>query len=126
MTVCTARSSRTGQPCRQHAIRGGYVCVAHGGLAPQVIAKAEDRMRALVHPAVTALANLIANNDLAAARYVLDYAGFKAKEKLETSGETTIRYVNDWRRSLPMPSSQSEAGDQPMAEHRNGGMAPGQ
>jgi hypothetical protein len=37
-------------------------------------------MRALVHPAVTALANLIADNDLAAARYVLDYAGFRGPD----------------------------------------------
>ena len=73
-----------GSPCGQWAIRQGTVCVTHGGLAPQVIAKAEDRMKALVHPAVTALANLIADNDLAAARYVLDYAGFKATEKIQS------------------------------------------
>ena len=47
-------------------------------------------MRALVHPAVTALANLIADNDLAAAKYVLDYAGDKATEKVQSDGRTVI------------------------------------
>jgi hypothetical protein len=63
----------------------------HGGKSPQALANAEDRMRALVHPAVTALSNLIADNDLAAARYVLDYAGFKATEKVQSEADTTIK-----------------------------------
>ena len=50
--LCKAHSSRTGQPCRQVAILGGNVCVAHGGRAPQVKRKAEERLRALVDPAI--------------------------------------------------------------------------
>ena len=118
---CKAHN-RQGAQCGHLAMQMQTVCRFHGGKQPAALANAEDRMRALVHPAVTALANLIADNDLAAARYVLDYAGFKAKEKLETSGETTIRYVNDWRRSLPLSSSKfevSEKVDLLMAEHWN-------
>jgi hypothetical protein len=69
---------------------GQKVCRMHGGQSPQALTKAEDRMRALVHPAVTALANLIADNDLAAAKYVLDYAGYKATEKVQSDGRTVI------------------------------------
>ena len=47
-------------------------------------------MRALVHPAVSALQQLIAEKDLAAARYVLDYAGFKSAEKVQSEGRTVI------------------------------------
>lgn len=41
---CSARSSRTGQPCRSWAILGGTVCVNHGGRAPQVVAAAKRRL----------------------------------------------------------------------------------
>jgi len=71
-------------------MRNQQVCRMHGGKSPQALANAEDRMRALVHPAVSALANLIADNDLAAARYVLDYAGFKSAEKLQSEGRQVI------------------------------------
>lgn len=37
---------KDGQPCRAWAIRGGYVCRKHGGAAPQVRAKAEQRLLA--------------------------------------------------------------------------------
>jgi hypothetical protein len=40
---CSARSSRTGDPCKLWAIRGGTVCNKHGGRAPQVKAAAEAR-----------------------------------------------------------------------------------
>lgn len=48
-------------------------------------------MRDLVHPAISALARQINAGEFPATRYVLDWAGFKAAEKLEGSGEVTIR-----------------------------------
>ncbi len=71
-------------------MRGQQVCRMHGGKQPAALANAEERMRSLVHPAVTALANLIANDDLAAAKYVLDYAGYKATEKVQAEGRQVI------------------------------------
>jgi len=41
--TCTAHRT-SGEPCRAPAMRGAAVCVAHGGKAPQVRAKAERRM----------------------------------------------------------------------------------
>lgn len=39
---CTGHTS-AGRPCRNRPIRGGSVCSTHGGSAPQVKAKAEER-----------------------------------------------------------------------------------
>ena|ERR1700677_455346 len=41
---CTAHHASDGQPCRAWSVRGGYVCVSHGGAAPQVRAQAEFRL----------------------------------------------------------------------------------
>jgi vacuolar-type H+-ATPase subunit E/Vma4 len=48
MARCTAHSSRTGLPCKRNAIRGGTVCRSHGGAAPQVKAKAAERIEQLL------------------------------------------------------------------------------
>ena len=41
---CHARR-RNGLPCKAWAILGGYVCRTHGGAAPQVRAKAQERLQ---------------------------------------------------------------------------------
>jgi len=41
---CRAHSSQTGAPCQAFAIRGGLTCVAHGGAASHVKAKAKERL----------------------------------------------------------------------------------
>jgi hypothetical protein len=41
---CTARRQRDGKPCGAWAIRGATVCRIHGGMAPQVQAKAKQRL----------------------------------------------------------------------------------
>lgn len=55
---CTAHSSRTGQPCKQYPIAGATVCRTHGGAAPQVQAKAEERLKALQPLAIRRLEEL--------------------------------------------------------------------
>lgn len=50
---CAGRRTN-GEPCGAYAINGGTVCYAHGGRAPQVIAKAreaviEDRLERLMY-----------------------------------------------------------------------------
>ena len=69
-------------------MRGQTVCKMHGGKSPQALAKAEERMRELVHPGITRLARLIEHADqdsvsLNAVKYVLDWAGFRP------AGDTT-------------------------------------
>ena len=51
---CTATSKQSQQRCRRCAIPGGHVCASHGGNAPAVRAKAQQRMAALVDPALRA------------------------------------------------------------------------
>jgi len=41
---CTAHR-KSGAQCRATAIKGGTVCVVHGGAAPQVIRKAAERLK---------------------------------------------------------------------------------
>ena len=91
---CTAHN-RGETRCYAYAIPGGTVCRYHGGLAPQVIAKAEDRIRALVDPSLNRIARTIADDQnpalaLAAARDILDRAGYKATEKIQSDGRTVI------------------------------------
>lgn len=49
---CSAKSSRTGQPCKRMAILGGTVCPTHGGQAPQVKAAAAQRVKDMLEEAI--------------------------------------------------------------------------
>jgi len=71
-------------------MHGQSVCRMHGGSSPQALAKAEERMRALVHPSISQLAELIDDGEFSAIRYVLDWAGFKAADKVEGEQQITI------------------------------------
>lgn len=73
------------------------VCRMHGGAAPQVIAKAEERLKALIHPAIARLAELVAQKEfpsvaIAAVKDVLDRNGMlgKAKESQDIDLKTEI------------------------------------
>src|SRR5438876_7944095 len=73
---CSARSSRTGQPCKKAAITGMRVCRTHGGAAPQVRDAARLRMVFLLDPGLKRLASILKHGDdshaLAAIKVVLD------------------------------------------------------
>ena len=47
---CTAKSRRSGNQCKNAAILGGRVCRFHGGAAPQVRRKANERLEDLIDP----------------------------------------------------------------------------
>ena len=47
---CTAKSRRSGKQCKNAAILGGRVCRFHGGAAPQVRRKANERLEDLIDP----------------------------------------------------------------------------
>lgn len=81
------KRTRGGGTCRNWAIQGGAVCRMHGGAAPQVKARAEDRIRDLVDPALTRLETLLADESssvaLSAVKDVLDRAGYGARQRFE-------------------------------------------
>lgn len=84
-TRCTARSTRTGEPCKRPAMLGGNVCYHHGGNAPQVKAKAQRRLQQAADALVQRLLGMALDGDtpdhvaLAAIRDALDRAGLGAK-----------------------------------------------
>lgn len=88
---CRATSKQTGRPCGRKAIPGGTVCRYHGGAAPQVIAKARERLAELVTPAIAALGKQLKNEKfpavaLGAAKDILDRNDITGKTKVEHSG----------------------------------------
>lgn len=82
--ICTARRTN-GEACRKVAIKGGTVCMTHGGAAPAVRAKARTRLEMAADRMAKALlgiaedADAPANVKLAAIRDALDRAGLSAK-----------------------------------------------
>lgn len=100
---CTATSKGRGEQCRRSAIPGGRVCRYHGGAAPQVKAKALERLMALQHPAITRLGQLVDQTEfpstaMAAVKDVLDRTMGKPVESVELTGagggpvETVFRW----------------------------------
>jgi hypothetical protein len=88
---CSARSARTGKPCRKWAIAGGTVCPTHGGSAGHVKAAARERLAAMVEPALDGLQTALDSKELPAilkaAQLVLDRAGFHPRSAVEVTGE---------------------------------------
>jgi hypothetical protein len=88
---CRATSKGSGQPCRYPPIPGGFVCRFHGGGAPQVKAKAQERLLAIQMPAIARLAELVAQVEypstaMAAVKDVLDRTMGRPVESLELTG----------------------------------------
>jgi len=92
---------KNGEQCKLPPIRGGSVCGSHGGRAPQVKATASERMRDLVHPALTSLARQINSDQFAAVKYVLDWAGFRS----DTSVTVTVHFDTNNANTLELPDS---------------------
>lgn len=92
-TRCSARSTRTGAPCKRPAMLGGNVCYHHGGNAPQVKAKAQRRLQQAADALVQRLLGMALDGDtpdhvaLAAIRDALDRAGMGAKHSVELSAK---------------------------------------
>jgi hypothetical protein len=98
---CTAQSKQKGQQCGSWAIEGGTVCRHHGGRAPQVQAKARERLAKLVDPAISALARAIEEGEvrdiIRAAQVVLDRTGFGPQQSVEIGGKLTHAHTLDVR-----------------------------
>lgn len=101
---CTATAKGSRQRCKRRPIPGGSVCVKHGGGAPQVQAKAEERLKALVGPAISRLDHWLHQEEypsvaIAAVKDVLDRNGSlgKAKETQEVNLTGTLNIVDRLR-----------------------------
>lgn len=98
--TCTA-TNRQGKRCGKSPVPGAAVCRMHGGAAPQVKAKAEERLRALQAPALAALEDLIENADartrVKIAEMVFDRTGLHPKQTTQIEGAVSIEQTNEWR-----------------------------
>lgn len=75
---CSARSKRSGERCRRRTAPGATVCATHGGSAPQVKAKAEQRHALAVAAEEVALWG--GRRDILPAAAMLELAQYKAAE----------------------------------------------
>jgi hypothetical protein len=96
--LCKA-TRRDGTPCRRPPIQGATVCRAHGGAAPQVKAKAQQRLLEKV-PKMLRMLNAIASNEdvapavrLAAIRDWLDRAGIDRKIEIDVTSSSFSEFV---------------------------------
>lgn len=95
---CSARKTN-GDPCGASPVRGATVCNKHGGSAPQVKRKAQERLLEGVPKMLKMLRELASNEDLppqvrlAAIRDWLDRAGIDRKIEVEVSSTTFEQMV---------------------------------
>lgn len=87
---CIAHT-RSGEPCKNSPILGSVVCRMHGGSAPQVRAKAAERL-ALAQDDAASLLIRFAHDEqvpypvrLAAVKDILDRGGIGTKQELEVT-----------------------------------------
>jgi len=87
---CKAHSTMSKERCKKWAMRGAYVCRAHGGAAPQTKRVAQRRLDTLAFVALDVLADLMTSRDpyvrLAAAKIVLDAAGLRPSRQHRSIG----------------------------------------
>ena len=105
---CHAHRKKDGNLCGRDAMKGQRVCRLHGGLSPQALRGARDRINDLVDPSLNELAKIINEpgtppaTKLAAIRDVLDRAGYGAKQQVELQAGTTF--------TLNLPDMKEQAG----------------
>lgn len=96
---CSARSKQSGVQCKRTPIPGGTVCRYHGGMAPQVQAKAKERLAALAPKAIQVMDALLDRTQFPtvqfqASRFVIEQEVGKAIEHVESTvdGDVTLRW----------------------------------
>jgi len=94
---CTAHK-RNGDPCGNPPVRGSNVCRMHGGSAPQVRAKANRRLIAMVLPAMEELHRILRAPDtsdadrLKAINAVLNRTGYAERQEIDLG----LREPTEW------------------------------
>lgn len=101
---CGAKAKHSGKPCKYPAIPGGTVCRFHGGGAPQVKAKALERLQAYQNQAIDRLFQLAEQTQFpstafAAVRDVLDRTMGKPTEQVNVNAQHSGGIEITWKDS---------------------------
>lgn len=105
-------------PCPNAPIKGGSVCMAHGGRIKRIKAKAARVMASLVEPALVALGEMIEQTEhmpsrLGAIRTVLERAGdnaIGALKKAEAVDSRPVINIGIAVSGVPIPTPQVKVG----------------
>lgn len=98
---CRATSKRTHKQCGQSPIPGGTVCKFHGGAAPQVRAKAIERLMQYQDRAIDRLFGLVEQQAYPSTAYqavrdVLDRTMGKPAESINHDVTGAVEHVFRW------------------------------
>lgn len=101
-------TKRNGEQCKNPPIKGGTVCKKHGGAAAHIQRKAQERLQAMVMPALVELNKILEapgtsdGDKLRAVSMVLDRTGFgkgvTVEHKQDKPWEVTMQAI-----IMPMP-----------------------
>lgn len=96
---CHARSKRTGVQCGQWAIPGGTVCKWHGGAAPQVIAKADERLEMHYPRAVRVAGELLDRPEFPTVqaqmvKFIVEHRDGRATERVDLNANVQVNIVD--------------------------------
>jgi hypothetical protein len=94
-------------------MRGCNVCRSHGGAAPRVKRRAEERLASLVDPAIAELRKLLRSKSpavvLGAVKDILDRNGFKPKDLVVVEGDIVSALNRGLARAGKPPIEQARA-----------------
>jgi hypothetical protein len=99
-TATTKHGPNAGKRCGGRPIRGGTVCMKHGGAAPQVRAKAERQLQAARNELMEILLGIARNavhpDQFRALTWALERAGFRAGVELSVAVRPWQQLLNRW------------------------------
>lgn len=101
MSQCTATAKSTGERCQRPAVKGSNVCYQHGGAAPQVQKKAQERLDQMADDTTADMQDIIA--DLADL-----YEQADPEQKIEIARELRQNWVKILDRTGHGPTEKRE------------------
>lgn len=98
--LCSATAKSTGKPCKRRAAPGGTVCEVHGGAAPQVASKADQRAALAQAERIAARVGVILDPEdpyegAAAAMRQARQLAYRLGAAVDAIGDEDLRYEHE-------------------------------